>query len=48
MDILDLLIDVIGFCQREGILSSDERLYSELADISMTELTADEIEEIIG
>ena len=32
--IFDLLISVIGYCQREEILSSDEKLYSELADIS--------------
>ena len=44
--IFDLLIEVIAYCQREEILSIDERLYSELANIS--DYAEEDIKELLS
>lgn len=42
MDFYDALVSLIAYCQRQGVLSSDESVYEELSDI--IGCNADEIE----
>ena len=44
---MDYRLDaLIAYCQREGVLSTDEAVYDELADI--WECSADEVEELFS
>ena len=46
MSIVDILVSLVAYCQREGVLPSDSSLYEEIAEIAMCDVS--DVEEILA